>query len=65
MMNNLRGWHLSGDDIELEALTFIKMDGSSRIISFEPYPRDFEEFTIANIMVVNTMRSGDSSIRRT
>ena len=46
--------HVPGDDIETEALTFIKMDGSSRNISFEPYPRDFGDFTMANIMVVNT-----------
>ena len=44
--------HVPGDDIETEALTFIKMDGSSRNISFEPYPRDFGDFTMANIMVV-------------
>jgi len=46
--------HIPGDDIDLEALTFIKMDGSKRNISFDPYPRDFGDFTMANIMVVNT-----------
>ena len=46
--------HVPGDDIELEAMTFIKMDGSSRNISFDPYPKDFGDFTMANIMIVNT-----------
>ena len=46
--------HVPGDDIELEALTFIKMNGGSRNISFKPYPSDFGDFTMANIMVVNT-----------
>ncbi len=46
--------HIPGDDIDLEALTFIKMDGSTRTFSFDPYPSDFGDFTMANIMVVNT-----------
>jgi hypothetical protein len=46
--------HVPGDDINLEALTFIKMDGSSRDFSFDPYPSHFGDFIAANIMVVNT-----------
>jgi hypothetical protein len=30
------------------------MDGSRRDISYDPYPKDFGDFTLANIMVVNT-----------
>ena len=46
--------HVPGDDIETGALTFIKLNGSQKTISFDPYPRDFGNFTMANILVVNT-----------
>lgn len=55
--------HLPTDDIEIGALTLIKMigghsedklpDGASKTIRFKPYPEDFGDFRDANIMVVN------------
>jgi hypothetical protein len=45
--------HIPEDDISLEPLTLIKMDGSSKTISYRPYPRDYGTFDQANIMVVN------------
>jgi len=45
--------HIPEDDISLEPLTLIKMDGSSKTISYQPYPKDYGDFTMANIMVVN------------
>ncbi len=46
--------HVPEDDIDIDALTLIKMDGSSKTISYDPYPEDYGSFTMANIMVVNT-----------
>jgi hypothetical protein len=57
--------HLPEDDIQTEALTLIKLDGSHRTISYDPYPVHFEpeeeelynsfgEFSNANMFVVNT-----------
>jgi hypothetical protein len=45
--------HIPEEDIEPEALTLIKMDGRSKTISYKPYPKDFGEFSTANIKVVN------------
>ena len=45
--------HMPEDDIDLAPLTLIMMDGRSRTISYKPYPKDFGEFTKANIKVVN------------
>lgn len=45
--------HLPTDDIETEAFTLIKLDGRSKTVSFDPYPYDFGEFTIAAIKVIN------------
>jgi hypothetical protein len=57
--------HLPEDDIQTEALTLIKLDGSHKTISYDPYPVHFEpeeeelytsfgEFSNANMFVVNT-----------
>jgi hypothetical protein len=56
--------HKPTDDIDIEALTLIKMvgghseavipGGESGKISYKPYPKGFGEFRDANIMVVNT-----------
>ena len=56
--------HKPTDDIDIEALTLIKMvgdhsevvipGGESGKISYKPYPVGFGEFRDANIMVVNT-----------
>jgi len=45
--------HIPEDDISLSPLTLIKMDGSSKTISYQPYPKDYGSFNQANIMVVN------------
>ena len=55
--------HLPKDDIEIGALTLIKMvgghsetiipGGASKTIHFKPYPDDFGDFRDASIMVVN------------
>jgi hypothetical protein len=45
--------HVPEDDIELAPLTLIMMDGRSKTIPYQPYPKDFGEFTKANIKVVN------------
>jgi len=49
--------HLPEDDISLSPLTLIKMDGSSKNISYQPYPKDYGSFNQANIMVVNLKSS--------
>lgn len=41
------------DDIDSSPLTLIMMDGRSKTISYVPYPKDFGEFSQANIKVVN------------
>ncbi|MHC4423247.1 MAG: hypothetical protein ACYSWR_01075 [Planctomycetota bacterium] len=56
--------HTPLDDIEIGALTLIKMigghsehvipGGASKTINFKPYPDDFGDFRDASIMVVNT-----------
>lgn len=45
--------HLPTDDIETSPLTFIKLDGRSKTVSYKPYPFDYGEFTISAIKVVN------------
>ncbi len=55
--------HKPTDDIEIGALTLIKLlgahtgipneEGESTTISFDPYPEDFGEFRDANIMLMN------------
>jgi hypothetical protein len=55
--------HKPTDDIEIEALTLIRLlgahtgipfeDGLSTTISFKPYPEDFGDFRDANIMLLN------------
>jgi hypothetical protein len=60
-----REGRLPEDDIHTEALTLVKMDGSHKTISYDPYPvrhepsekelfRAFGDFSDANIFVVNT-----------
>jgi hypothetical protein len=44
---------LPEDDIERTPITLIKLDGHSRNISYQPYPKDFGEFIKACIKVVN------------
>lgn len=41
------------DDIDTRALTLIRMDGQSRVVSYRPYPQSGELFEGANIQVVN------------
>jgi hypothetical protein len=55
--------HLPTDDIEIGALTLIRLvgghtekllpEGKSTTISYKPYPKDFGDFRDANIMLVN------------
>jgi hypothetical protein len=55
--------HLPTDDIEIDALTLIRLvgghtemrltEGESKTISYKPYPKDFGDFRDANIMLVN------------
>ena len=45
--------HLPEDDIDVSPVTFIKMDGSSKTFSYQPYPEDFGEFIKANIKLIN------------
>jgi hypothetical protein len=45
--------HMPKDDIELSPVTLIMMDGRSKTISYQPYPKDFGAFLEANIKVVN------------
>jgi len=55
--------HLPTDDIEMDALTLIRLfgdhsevrlpEGKSKTISYETYPKDFGDFRDANIMLVN------------
>jgi hypothetical protein len=45
--------HLPEDDIEASPQTLIMMDGRSKTISYQPYPKEFGEFASANIKVIN------------
>jgi hypothetical protein len=45
--------HTPLDDIETAPITLIMMDGRSRTISYQPYPKDFGAFLEANIKVFN------------
>jgi len=55
--------HVPTDDIEIEALTLIRIagkhteiqlpKGESTTISYKPYPKDFGDFSDANILVIN------------
>lgn len=45
--------HLPKSDIGQAPITLIKQDGSSKTISYKPYPIDFGGFISANIKVVN------------
>jgi hypothetical protein len=45
--------HMPKDDIDLAPVTLIMMDGRSKTISYQPYPKDFGAFLEANIKVVN------------
>jgi hypothetical protein len=45
--------HLPGNDIETKPITLIKQDGSSKTISYKPYPNEFGGFAKANIKVIN------------
>lgn len=45
--------HTPEDDIDPEPLTLIMMDGRTKTITYKPYPKDFGEFSAANIKVVN------------
>ena len=45
--------HQPPDDIELGAVTLIRMDGRSRTIRWKPYPKPTDLFPGANIQLVN------------
>jgi hypothetical protein len=45
---------LPEDDIALEPIRLIKLDGRSQRVPYRPYPKDFGEFADACIKVVNT-----------
>jgi len=45
--------HIPEDDIEVAPVTLIMMDGRSKTISYQPYPKDFGAFLEANIKVIN------------
>lgn len=45
--------HMPKDDIDQAPITLIMMDGRSKKISYKPYPKDFGEFSMANIKVAN------------
>lgn len=45
--------HTPLDDIDLAPITLIMMDGRSKTIPYKPYPKDFGEFSMANIKVAN------------
>jgi hypothetical protein len=47
------GGHTPLDDIDESPVTLIMMDGRSRKIPYKPYPKNFGEFSMANIKVVN------------
>ncbi len=40
-------------NVDINALTLIKMNGESKTISWDPYPDNYGEFMTANIQVVN------------
>jgi len=46
--------HIPEDDISLEPITLIKLDGQSKTFTYQPYPEDFGTFNQACIMVINT-----------
>jgi hypothetical protein len=45
--------HIPEDDIDSAPQMLIMMDGRSKIISYQPYPKHFGEFAAANIKVIN------------
>ena len=45
--------HVPEDDIETSPQTLIMMDGRSKTITYQPYPKEFGEFAAANIKVIN------------
>jgi len=55
--------HIPTDDIELDAVTLVRMfgghvetiipEGESTTINFKPYPKDYGDFRDANIMLIN------------
>jgi hypothetical protein len=45
--------HLPGDDIDVNAITLINLDGSSKTFSYKPYPHGFGTYIKAPIKVVN------------
>ncbi len=44
---------LPEDDIDVNAVTFINLDGSSKTFSYRPYPHGFGEFIKAPIKLIN------------
>jgi len=46
--------HIPTDDIDKAPITLIYPDGTHKTFSYEPYPKDFGDFILANIKVVNT-----------
>jgi hypothetical protein len=45
--------HLPGDDIALDAVHLTKLSGETKRFSYKPYPKDFGDFTMAPIMLIN------------
>jgi hypothetical protein len=45
--------HKPLDDIDVSPITLIMMDGRSKTISYQPYPKDFGEFAMAAIKIAN------------
>ncbi len=41
------------DDIEVNALTLLNMEGEYKDFSFKPYPKNFDTFRYANMMILN------------
>jgi hypothetical protein len=45
--------HVPGDDIHLDAIHLTKLNGETKRFSYKPYPKDFGDFTMAPIMLIN------------
>ena len=45
--------HIPENDIDQAPITLIMMDGRNKTISYKPYPKDFGEFSKANIKLIN------------
>lgn len=45
--------HFPEDDISVDAVTFIRLNGESKTYTYKPYPKDFNECLNAPIKIVN------------